>query len=171
MTASSRPWRVPLAAVLVCAAALPCSARGIALTPRTEQCIAGASQYHSVSAQVLKAIVRHESRGRAGTVTQNSNNTIDVGLTGINSVHFAELRQKGVAPEHLLDECVSVYVGAWKYAKKVYKYGNTWRAVGAYHSETPYYNSRYQALIYNELVDMGLITSAVKMGVPAARPR
>ena len=141
--------------------------RGVALSERAEQCIAGAALYHHVNAAVLKAIVRHESRGRANTITRNSNDTIDVGLTGINSVHFPELRQKGVAPEHLLDECVSVYVGAWKYSKKVYKYGNSWRAIGAYHSETAYYNSRYQTLIYNELVDMGVILNGLKLRAPS----
>ena len=141
----------------------------LSLTLRAEQCIVGASQYHSVSPVVLKAIVRHESRGNPKTISRNSNNSVDVGLAGINSIHFPELRQKGVSPEQLLDECVSVYVGAWKYSKKVFKYGNTWRAIGAYHSETDYYSSRYQALIYNELVDMGMADT--KMSIPALAPR
>lgn len=157
------------AALLYCLP-LAAMASSIAVTNRTEACIAGAAQYHSVSPSVLLAIVRHESRGRAQTVLRNTNGSIDVGLTGINSVHFAELRKKGVAPEQLLDECVSVYVGAWTLSKKIFKYGNTWKAVGAYHSETAYFNQRYQALIYNELVDMGVLGLG-KIIVPALPKR
>jgi hypothetical protein len=32
---------------------------------------------------------------------------------------------------------------AWLYAKKVRKHGNTWTAVGAYHSETPHLRDAY----------------------------
>jgi hypothetical protein len=34
----------------------------------------------------------------------------------------------------------------------VKKYGNTWDAVGAYHSETPFYRDRYKALI-RQIID------------------
>jgi soluble lytic murein transglycosylase-like protein len=125
------------------------------VSERAASCIESAAMYHHVNARILTAIVIHESRGRASTVSRNTNGSVDVGLTGINSVHFRELQQKGVAPEHLLDECVSVYVGAWTYSKKVFKYGNTWQAVGAYHSETPVYGQRYQTLIYNTMIRMG----------------
>lgn len=127
------------------------------LSEQAEQCIIGASTYHKVNPYILKAIVRHESRGRPKTIALNTNGSIDVGLTGINSIHFAELQRKGVAPVYLLDACVSIWVGAWTYSKKVHKYGNTWRAVGAYHSETDRYNQRYQSLIYNEIVNMGVL--------------
>lgn len=130
---------------------------GLELTERTRACIAGAAMYHSVNSSILEAIVRHESRGRPETVTKNSNGTVDIGMTGINSIHFPELMRKGVAPGQLTDECVSVYVGAWKLSQSMFKFQNSWWAIGAYHSTTPVYNTRYQALIYNELVDMGVM--------------
>ncbi len=98
-------------------------------------------------------------------MVHNANQTVDLGLAGINSVHFPELLSKGVAPAHLQDECVSSYVGAWLYSRKVFKYGNGWRAIGAYHSETPYFSNRYQVLIFNELVSMGAYAGP-KLPVP-----
>jgi soluble lytic murein transglycosylase-like protein len=135
------------------------------LSPKADACVDGASKYHSVSPQVLSAILVHESRGRPNTVVQNSNGSIDVGLAGTNSVHFKSLARTGVMPADLLDECVSAYVGAWNLSKKIYKYGNTWQAVGAYHSETPTFNARYQALIFNKMIDMGFIAGP-KLAVP-----
>ena len=49
----------------------------------------------------------------------------------------------GVAPPELLDQCKNVFVGAWHYKKMIRKYGNTWEAVGAYHSETPALRDAY----------------------------
>jgi soluble lytic murein transglycosylase-like protein len=127
------------------------------LSARAMACVSSAAEYHKVNPAVLEAIGRHESRGRPHTVTTNSNGSLDVGLMGINSVHFPELSRAGVKPGDLLDECVAVYVGAWKLSKKLAKHGNTWWAVGAYHSETPHFNVRYQQKILAELIAMGAL--------------
>jgi soluble lytic murein transglycosylase-like protein len=126
------------------------------LTLRAQHCISSAAAHHGINPVLLQAIIRHESRGNPQTVVRNKNGSIDVGLAGINSINFSHLRQHGVTPESLLDECVSAYVGAWMLSAKTRKYGNTWQAVGAYNSETPYYNQRYQKLIFNELIGMGV---------------
>lgn len=144
-----------LVATLLFSVSMPSVA--IQLSSNALACISEASRYHSVNSSVLEAIVRHESRGRPNTVSRNSNGTVDIGLTGINSIHLPELIKKGVAPYQLKDECVSIYVGAWKLSQSMFKYDNSWWAVGAYHSRTLQYNLRYQALIHNELVDMGVI--------------
>lgn len=127
------------------------------LSAKALDCVDSAAMYHSVNAHVLEAIVRNESRGDPKAIGRNTNGSVDVGLTGINSVHFPELAKKGVAPEDLFDECVAIYVGAWKLSKKLAKHGNTWKAIGAYHSETPEFNLRYQGRIYRELVSMGVV--------------
>jgi soluble lytic murein transglycosylase-like protein len=125
------------------------------LSEKTQLCILAAAQHQRVSPQLLEAIVRHESRGQPLTVLRNRNGSLDVGLMGINSVHFPELFSQGVAPQDLLDECVAVSVGAWKLAKKIARHGYTWWAIGAYHSETPQHNLRYQHKIHEQLVAMG----------------
>lgn len=124
-------------------------------------CIATASRYHGVNEIVLRAIAWHESKMDAWAVRKNSNGTYDIGRMQTNSVHRDELAKYGIAPSHLLDPCISAYVGAWMYKKKINKHGNTWAAVGAYHSETPARRDAYSRAIYGILVNWGQIPSAL----------
>lgn len=122
-------------------------------------CIADAAMYHHVNVQVLYAIAKQESGLNPNTIVRNKNGTIDVGLFGINSVHFPQLSQYGISPQNLLDPCVNAYVGAWLYAQKVNKFGNTWDAVGAYHSLTPTLKTSYATSI-----------QSIVFGIPRRRP-
>ena len=133
------------------------------------RCIQPASTYHGVNAEVLRSIIRVESRGKPSTVSRNTDGSIDVGLGGTNSIHFKELAKHGVTPPHLLDACISTYTTAWLLAKATRKHGETWRGVASFHSTTPYYNSRYQILIHNDLVQRGTKAGAV-IPVPPLRP-
>lgn len=133
------------------------------------RCVDSAAEYHKVNPFLLRAIVNVESRGKKNTVSRNSNNSVDVGAAGINSIHFAELSKFGISPGHLMDECIATYVAAWKVSKHVARFGNTWFGVAAYHSTTPYYNSRYQILLFNDLVAQGVLAGP-KMTVPPLRP-
>jgi hypothetical protein len=139
-----------------------------AFSTEQERCIVPAAQFHQVNHDVLRAILRVETRLNPGTVTRNTNGTLDVGMGGMNSSNFPELAKHGVAPEHLLDACVASYVAAWHLKKNIAKYGNTWFGVAAYHSTTPYFNRRYQALLYNELVKSGTLEGAL-LPVPPLR--
>ena len=114
-------------------------------------CIVDAANYHHVNPTVLYAIAKHESRMNPSFIGHNKNGSIDVGLFGINSVHFKQLQSFGITPERLLDPCVNAYVGAWLYSKKVGKYGNTWAAVGAYHSVTPDLQYTYATKIQSQV--------------------
>ena len=122
-----------------------------------DRCVEPAAQYHGVNPQILRAILMVESRLNPGVVSRNSNGSIDVGIAGINSIHFKELAKHGIGHQQLLDACVSTYVAAWKVRKKTERWGNTWYGVAAYHSETPYFNQRYQVLLHNQLVKSGAI--------------
>lgn len=124
-----------------------------------DACIESASVYHSVNTKTLKAIVFQESSGQAWKTNRNSNNSVDYGAAGINSVHLPELAKFGITSQTLMDGCTNVYVGAWKYAKKVAKYGNTWYAVGAYHSESPVQRDQYIRLIQSHLIRWGALPS------------
>lgn len=118
-------------------------------------CIAQAARHHNVNATTLKAMIYQESWGRADVIRRNSNGSVDYGAAGINSVHLPELAKHGIGARALLDGCTSVYIGAWKYSKKIAKHGNTWRAVGAYHSETPKHRDRYANQILAHLIRWG----------------
>lgn len=131
-----------------------------------ERCIIPASEHHQVNFHVLRAILVVESGLKPGTVARNNNNTVDVGIAGINSVHFGELSRFGIGPNELLDECISTYVAAWKLKKAIAKHGNTWQGIASYHSTTPHYNARYQILLQNELIRSGQILGQIKSVPP-----
>lgn len=136
----------------VALAALAISTGGLAQAQiAAADCINTAAAFHQVNAVTLRAIAYHESRMRSWEVRRNSNGTFDIGLYQVNTVHLSELANYGIGPAQLQDACVSAFVGAWLYRKKINVYGNTWTAVGAYHSETPSrrddYARKIQALV------------------------
>lgn len=138
-------------------------------TTPAEQCIMPAADYHQVNPYLLRAILRVESGLRPNAVMRNSNGTVDIGISQINSIHFRELGRYGIAPAHLQDACVGTYVGAWHLARVIARHGNTWEGIARYHSATPKFNRRYQALLWNELVRSGVVQGNP---VPvAAQPR
>jgi hypothetical protein len=120
-------------------------------------CVAGAASFHGVNPLILNAIIFHESRNNSQLILKNKNGSVDVGLGGLNSVHFAELARYGIKPDHLLDGCVNTYVAAWLLAKQVKANGNTWIAVGSYHSRTPEHRDRYAKQIYSVLRGWGVV--------------
>lgn len=129
------------------------------LTAET-RCVVTAAERHSVNPWVLKAILKVESNFKPGAVNRNPNGSVDIGMAQINSIHLKELRKYGISDKDLLDPCVSTYVAAWHLAKQYRAHGNTWFAVGAYHSATPCFNNRYAGLVWNTLVDWKVIDSA-----------
>lgn len=116
-------------------------------------CFDDAAAFHHVNPWILRAIAARETGFNPGTVSRNTNGSVDIGEMGTNSVHLPELARYGISQTDLLDSCKSVFVGAWRLAKMVKKYGNTWEAVGAYHSETSLYRDRYKALI-RQIIDL-----------------
>lgn len=121
-----------------------------------DDCFARAGAYQGVNPMILRAIAWYESKGDPSAVHRNADGSIDVGQAQINSVHFAELRRYGVPPGALKDACVNTYVAAWMLKQKMIRYGNTWHAIGAYHSETPSLRDRYARSIHAVLVSWGM---------------
>jgi Transglycosylase SLT domain len=109
----------------------------LAAAPAHADCIDAAAARHRVNAHVLRAIGWHESRLRPSAMNVNANGSIDIGAFQINTIHLPKLRRYGIDEAALKDGCVAAYVGAWHYKKQVRQFGNTWAAVGAYHSRTP----------------------------------
>lgn len=166
-----------LAAAFMVAPAAGAGARPAApFTTPAEQCIMPAADYHRVNPYLLRAILRVESGLRPNAVMRNSNGTVDVGISQINSIHFRELGRYGIAPAHLQDACVGTYVGAWHLARVIARHGNTWEGIARYHSATPKFNRRYQALLWNELLRSGVVqgnpvpVAAQPRSVPRAAP-
>lgn len=107
-----------------------------------------AAARYNINASVLQSIGKHESGLKATAINRNTNGTVDVGVMQINSIHFPELKSYGISPTALWEPCTNVMVGAFLLAKSIKKYGNTWEAVGAYHSRTPTLKERYALQVY-----------------------
>ena len=121
-------------------------------------CYEAAAQRHGVNAQLLRAIARVESSENPGALNINRQfrqPNEDIGLMQINSVWLPELNRYGIERQHLFDACLNAHVGAWILARQMRKFGNTWTAVGAYHSQTPHLNARYAQRVYRELQRSG----------------
>lgn len=100
-------------------------------------CIDDAAAHHGVNALVLRAIGWHESRLDPRAVGHNHDGSVDRGAFQINSVHLPLLARYGIDAASLHDGCTGAEVAAWHYRRQVDRLGNTWAAVGAYHSATP----------------------------------
>ncbi|MGA2552374.1 MAG: lytic transglycosylase domain-containing protein [Burkholderiaceae bacterium] len=120
-------------------------------------CYDAAAQYHQVNPLILRAIAWAETHNQPTAVHKNDNGSTDYGLMQINSVHLPALSQYGVSEETLMQPCANVYVAAWHLRRQMNKYGNTWAAVGAYHSETAQLRDRYAARVMQILKSWGFL--------------
>ena len=112
-------------------------AAALAATPSRADCFDDAAAYQQVNPLILRAIAWQESHNRPDAMHLNANGSRDYGLMQINSVHLRELARYRITADTLMEPCKNVYVAAWHLRGRIDKYGNTWAAVGAYHSETP----------------------------------
>lgn len=131
----------------------------ISISASANDCFNLASQYHGVNSGILRAISIKENRRCDSTISKNTNGSIDVGCMQINSIHFPTLAKFGIEKNDLLDSCKNIFVGAWHYKRMILKHGNTWTAVGAYHSETPKFRDPYAADVYRIWMKYGLNTA------------
>jgi soluble lytic murein transglycosylase-like protein len=100
-------------------------------------CFDDAAAYQHVNPLILRAIAWQESHNRADAMHVNANGSVDYGVMQINTIHLPALARYGIGKEALMSPCKNVYIAAWQLRRQVIKYGNTWAAVGAYHSATP----------------------------------
>lgn len=110
-------------------------------------CFDDAAAFHNVNPTILRAIAIVESGDKPWAINRNANGSVDYGEMQINSIHLSELAQYGVNKQDLFDGCKSIYTGAWILRKSIDRYGNTWSAIGTYHSATPAYRDSYAAKV------------------------
>ncbi|RKP59341.1 lytic transglycosylase domain-containing protein [Pararobbsia silviterrae] len=121
-------------------------------------CFDEAAAYQHVNPFVLRAIAWRESHNRGDAVHKNDNGSTDYGLMQINSIHLPTLSQYGISSETLMEPCKNVYIAAWHLRHQMNKYGNTWQAVGAYHSATPALRDAYAREIIAILEKWHIVT-------------
>lgn len=105
----------------------------------------------NINPYLLAAIAKTESNFKAHAVRRNKNGTRDIGVMQINSLWLPELAKHGISEEQLFDPCVNIAVGAWILRQRQSSYGNTWEAVGTYHSKTPDLKWNYAGKVYGNL--------------------
>lgn len=132
-------------------------AAGFASTFARADCFDEAARYQKVNPLILRAIAWQESHNRPDALHKNSNGSVDYGLMQINSIHLLALAQYGISTGTLMEPCKNVYIAAWHLRQKMNKYGNSWQAVGAYHSETPALRDRYARQIVDILTRWNLL--------------
>ena len=102
-------------------------------------CFVEAGQKFNIAPILLTSIAIHESGMNSDLIHYNSNGSRDLGLMGLNTIHLKKngyLTKLNITEDQLLsNSCLNIMAGAYPLAKKIEKYGNVWRAVGAYHSE------------------------------------
>lgn len=132
----------------------------ISATGAFATCYEQAAARYYVNPHLLKAIAKVESSENPNAININrqfKTHNEDIGLMQINSRWLPELQNYGISREHLLDACVNAHVGAWILSRQIKVYGNTWKAVGAYHSATPALNSKYAHRVYVQLRKDGVV--------------
>ena len=147
----------PLRSWAICAwaALLALGSSAAQAAPPADDCFDKAGAYQGVNPLVLRAVAWRESKGDATAINRNANGSIDVGQLQINSIHFPELKSQGIPHRALTDPCVNIFVAAWLLKQKMVRFGNTWRAIGAYHSESPHERDAYARSIQAILVSWG----------------
>ncbi len=113
-------------------------------------CINFASQRYKVNPLVIKAITIVEG-GKIGTFSKNTNNTYDIGIMQINSIHLPDIKRKFPnvgASELAYNTCVNIAIGTWILHQRLSETDNFWEGVGNYHSKTPAKRRAYLSKIY-----------------------
>ncbi len=141
-------------------------------------CILAAASKYQVPPAILYTLLEVEG-GRVGTVSQNSNDTQDLGPMQINTIWVPQLaRRYGIdqraTRENLIrNGCFNVDAGAWILSSRIREAGNFWRGVAHYHSRTPSRARIYlsKVLEHYPRYANGATGGAAAPAAPAAQPR
>lgn len=128
------------------------------LAPLTSACLQDAALRHGVLVLEMLMILYSE-QGSSGKNTSNTNNTYDVGLFQINSIHLENVRRTFGFSETQLrnDGCANAEVAAWLLSKAAPAHrlaqaqteDEYFSILARYHSVTPKHNARYAKLLRN----------------------
>lgn len=119
-------------------------------------CIDNAAKANHVQVTLLRGILATEG-GQVGQIHQNNNGSYDMGPAQINSTWLSKLAEMGISKDQVInDGCLNVNIGAWILSQAMQgadpnQPAQFWQHVGNYNSNTPAYNQRYAALVWNHI--------------------
>ncbi len=158
-----------LAAALVIAASTEPARARADWTPEAtyvRDCINAASRAHKVPAVLLVMLLRVEG-GRLGAVSQNTNDTVDIGPMQVNSTWVHKTAQRWGASDEaaykaLRDNlCANMEAGAWILRAGLEEaHGDLWEGVAFYHSHSPEHKQRYLGLLWDQVSKLQLLKRA-----------
>jgi len=123
-----------------------------------EGCITSASGVYHLPPTVLVILLNVEG-GSLGHVSQNTNDTVDIGPMQVNQIWLPQLAAHWHATiadaYHALRDnfCANVEAGAWILRRGLDEAnGNFWEGVGYYHSHDPVHKATYLRAVLNQLL-------------------
>ena len=135
-----------------------------------EGCITSASGVYHLPPAVLVILLNVEG-GSLGHVSQNTNDTVDIGPMQVNQIWLPQLAAHWHATaadtfRALRDNfCANVEAGAWILRRGLDEaHGNFWEGVGYYHSHDPGYKATYLRAVLGQV--MRLRTLAGRSDAP-----
>jgi hypothetical protein len=121
-----------------------------------EGCLKAAAEVHHVPAGVLVLLLSVEA-GRLGSVSQNANDTVDIGPMQVNDTWLGKIAalwgaSREEAYRALRDNfCANVEGGAWILRQALDEArGDLWEGVALYHSHSPVHKLEYMRLVYEQ---------------------
>ena len=89
-------------------------------------------------------MISKEKALEKGQEAQNANRSFDSGVMQVNSFW---LKKYGIPLEAALDPGANIFLGSWILKQEIERHGQTWNAVGAYHSPDEARSRRYIELV------------------------
>jgi len=141
-----------LPALLLSCVTQPAAANPSAGVAPWNACFDAAARHYRLHPALLRAIARQESGMNPRAIGKNTNGTLDLGLMQINTTWLPKLARAGISREQLMDPCTNIIVGAWVLHDAVSRHGLSWKAVGVYHSPTPWRQRDYALKVARHLL-------------------
>lgn len=127
-------------------------------------CISEAARDYRLNPMILLAILKVESNGRPGAIGKNTNGSVDIGPSQLNSNSWAPffVNRFNIPVESLLnDMCQAVRAMAYAVRTEINAAGgNVWLGIGNYHVGTPRTAARERAVAAERQKYIGMIHGA-----------
>lgn len=128
-----------------------------AAAPAAYQCFMHETERQGIQPILLLAVLKTEG-GKVGTLSKNSNGSIDLGIGQVNTIHLANIARitglgtGDVASKLAYDACSNLAASAWLLRSAINDAGgDVWKGVGYYHSHTPNLGNPYAWRVYGNM--------------------